>query len=175
MRIPYFSSKDLIVAASLNGGNVLSSFVQLVHQWMISINEPSTVLSIDSLWTRLIELGLEAPSIDQEHFSAALFGERHDPNMCARVVNINMLNLTQFNNVGTIFRSICRWIVENLFRMLAEHSTSIHTIVGCGSALMRNIILQDELRRFVDNKLAFKENCDAAYGAALFASMQQII
>ena len=86
MRVPYFESKDLLVAASLNGGNILSAFVQLIYSWETSLHQNSSI-SIDTLWSRLIELGLQSSSVI-ENLSAALFGERHDPSMSASITNI---------------------------------------------------------------------------------------
>ena len=176
MHVPYFECKDLLVAASLNGGNVLAAFVQLLHSWQTELNDnQSSQPSIDNLWSRLIELGLRSNSIAKEDFSAALFGERHDPSMCAYIHNIRSVNISQINNVGTIFRGICHWIVTNLFDMLGENVKTITGIIGAGSALMKNAVLQKELHDQVHGHLTFNEDCDAAYGAALFISMKTVV
>jgi sedoheptulokinase len=170
MRVPYFESKDLLVAASLNGGNILSAFVHLIYSWQLSLNNISS-LSMDNLWSRLIELGLQSSSTI-EHFSAALFGERHDPSMSASITNIRSINLSQLNDIGSIFRSICQWLIKNLFEMLGKDSLIMKGIIGTGSALMRNGVLQRELKEKVQCQVRFNEHSDAAYGAALFALMQ---
>ncbi|CAF0908290.1 unnamed protein product [Adineta ricciae] len=171
MRVPYFQSKDLLVAASLNGGNVLSAFVHLVHSWNSSINSDSSSLSLDTLWSRLIQRGLESNSII-ENISAALFGERHDPSMSASLTNIRSIHMSQLNDVGSVFRSICHWIIKNLFEMLGNDSSTINGIIGTGSALMRNGVLQREIQNRVQCQVKFNEHSDAAYGSALFAFMQ---
>jgi sedoheptulokinase len=170
MRVPYFQSKDLLVAASLNGGNILSVFVQLIYSWQLSLNNISS-LSMEILWSRLIELGLQSTSTI-EHFSAALFGERHDPSMSASITNIRSINLPQLNDIGSVFRSICQWIINNLFEMLGKDSLAMKSVIGTGSALMRNGVLQRELKEKVQGQVRFNEHSDAAYGAALFALMQ---
>ncbi|CAF3135602.1 unnamed protein product [Rotaria socialis] len=170
MRVPYFDSKDLLVAASLNGGNILSAFVQLIHSWHVSLYNVSS-LSLDSLWSRLIELGLHSSSTI-ENFSAALFGERHDPSMAASITNIRSMNMAQLNDIGVVFRSMCRWIIKNLFEMLGRESLTMECVIGTGSALMRNDVLQRELKEKVKCQVIFEENSDAAYGAALFALMR---
>lgn len=170
MRVPYFESKDLLVAASLNGGNVLSAFVHLIYSWQTSLNDTSK-LTIDNFWSRLIELGLQSPSTI-ENFSAALFGERHDPSMSASISNIRSNNMFLLNDIGSVFRSICRWIIKNLFEMLGDDSLAIQGVIGTGSALMRNDVLQRELKEKVDCQVIFNEHSDAAYGAALFAQKQ---
>jgi len=170
MRVPYFESKDLLVAASLNGGNILSAFVHLIYSWQLSLNNISS-LSIDNLWSRLIELGLQSSSTI-EYFSAALFGERHDPSMSASIINIRSINLSQLNDIGSVFRSICQWLIKNLFDMLGNDSLMMNGIIGTGSALMRNGVLQRELKEKVQCQVRFNEHSDAAYGAALFALMQ---
>lgn len=170
MRVPYFQSKDLLVAASLNGGNVLSAFVHLVHSWQVSLTDSSP--SVDQLWSRLIELALRSSSMPLDHFSAALFGERHDPSMCAEIRHLRSMNISQLKDVGCVFRSICRWIIRNLFDMLGDDVQTLKGLIGTGSALMRNAVLQEELRQRIDDQLVLNEQCDAASGAALFASMQ---
>lgn len=169
MRVPYFKSKDLLVAASLNGGNVLSAFVHLIHSWQSSLNNSS---SIDTLWSRLIELGLQSSSSTIENLSAALFGERHNPSMSASITNIRSINLSQLNDIGSVFRSICQWIIKNLFEMLGKTSLEMKNVLGTGSALMRNEVLQREIKEQVQGQVRFNEHSDAAYGAALFALMQ---
>ena len=169
--VPYFHSQELLVAASLNGGNVLSAFVHLVHSWQVSLaDSPSP--SLDPLWSRLIELARRSTSTPLEHFSAALFGERHDPSMCAEVRHLRSSNVAQLSDLGCVFRSICRWIIVNLFAMLGDDVRLLKGLIGTGSALMRNAVLQDELRERIDEQLVFHEHCDAAFGAALFASRQ---
>jgi sedoheptulokinase len=173
IRVPYFQSKDLLVAASLNGGNILSAFVQLIYSWELSLNNLSS-LSHDHLWSRLIELGLQSLSSSTtiEHFSAALFGERHDTSMSASITNIRSINLIQLNDIGLVFRSICQWIIKNLFEMLGKNALLMKSVIGTGSALMRNGVLQGELKEKVKDQVKFNEHSDAAYGAALFALMQ---
>jgi len=173
MRVPYFQSKDLLVAASLNGGNVLSAFVRLIYSWQTSLNTESPI-TIDQIWSRLIQLALQSSSTTTtlEHFSAALFGERHDPSLSAFITNIRSMNLFQLNDIGLVFRSICHWIIHNLFEMLGENTSQIEGIIGTGSALMRNQILQNELNEKVNGSIKYNENSDAAYGAALFALKQ---
>ncbi|CAF0869198.1 unnamed protein product [Rotaria sordida] len=170
IRVPYFESKDLLVAASLNGGNILSAFVHLIYSWQLSLNNNSS-LSIDILWSRLIELGLQSSSTI-ENFSAALFGERHDSSMAASITNIRSINMPQLNDIGCVFRSICQWIIKNLFEMLGKDSLIMECVIGTGSALMRNDVLQRELKEKVQYPVIFHEHSDAAYGAALFALMQ---
>ncbi|CAF3923083.1 unnamed protein product [Rotaria sp. Silwood2] len=170
MRVPYFESKDLLVAASLNGGNILSTFVHLIHSWQLSLNNNSS-LSLDNIWSRLIELGLQSSSTI-ENFSAALFGERHDPSMAASITNIRSVNMSQLNDIGSVFRSICQWIIKNLFEMLGKDSSIMECVIGTGSALMRNDVLQRELKQKVQCPVILNEHSDAAYGAALFALMQ---
>ena len=171
MRVPYFQSKDLLVAASLNGGNVLSAFVQLIHAWQETLTGTPSSSPIDLLWTRLIELALRSSS-PFEHLSAALFGERHDPSISASITNIRSMNIAQLHDIGAVFRSMCRWIVRNLFDMLGDEALRIEELIGTGSALMRNAVLQRELNERVRGQLVFRDDCDAAYGAALFALEQ---
>ena len=58
--------------------------------------------------------------------------------------------------------------------MLGENTSQIEGIIGTGSALMRNQILQNELNEKVNGSIKYNENSDAAYGAALFALKQWI-
>lgn len=172
MRVPYFGSKDLLVAASLNGGNVLSAFVQMIYSWQSSLTN-SSPLSMDHLWARLIELALQSStSPTLEHFSAALFGERHDPSMSAFLTHIRSIHLSQLNDIGLVFRSICQWLIKNVFEMLGNDASTMTSVIGTGSALMRNDVLQKELKEKVKDQVKLNEHSDAAYGAALFALIQ---
>ena len=92
--------------------------------------------------------------------------------MSAFVTNIRSINISQLTNIGTVFRSICHWIIENLFQMLGKAAANIESVIGAGSALMRNPVLQQELRQCIRDQLVLNDHCDSAYGAALFASMQ---
>ncbi|KAL4707896.1 hypothetical protein ACJJTC_010331 [Scirpophaga incertulas] len=56
--LPYFNAKYLVVAASLNGGNVLATFVKMLQQWMLEFGFP---IPQSKVWEKLIALGLEAP------------------------------------------------------------------------------------------------------------------
>ena len=56
--------------------------------------------------------------------------------------------------------------------MLGEDSLDIKSVIGTGSALMRNDVLQRELKERVQCQVVFNEHSDAAYGAALFALMR---
>ena len=170
MCVPYFESEDLLVAASLNGGNILSAFVHLIHSWQLSLYNDAP-LSLDILWSRLIELGLQSSSTI-ENLSGALFGERHDPSMSASITNIRSIHMPQLNDIGSIFRSLCQWIIKNLFEMLGKDSLIMKSVIGTGSALIRNDVLQQELKERVRCQIKFNEYSDAAYGAALFALMQ---
>ncbi|CAF0982997.1 unnamed protein product [Didymodactylos carnosus] len=176
IRVPYFDNNDLLVAASLNGGNVLTSFIQMIDMWLNElIPNSSSFLSIQELWSKIIQLGLKSSSCPLLDLSAALYGERHDPDMCAYIQNIRFN--TNINNIGLVFRSICHWIIQNLYTMITKQilvETNTQRIICTGNALIKNQLLQNELKLiFSDMNVIFNHNSDAAYGAALFCLHHQ--
>ncbi|XP_070250365.1 sedoheptulokinase [Myotis yumanensis] len=159
---PYFDRTYLAVAASLNGGNVLATFVQMLVQWMADLGvevEESTVYS------RMIQAAAEQRDTCLT-ITPTVLGERHLPDQLASVTRISSAALS----LGHVTRALCRGIVQNLHSMLPSQQLrewGVERVVSSGSALSRNEVLKQEVQRAFPFPVSFGQDVDAAVGAAL--------
>uniref|UniRef100_A0A8C5KDT5 Sedoheptulokinase n=1 Tax=Jaculus jaculus TaxID=51337 RepID=A0A8C5KDT5_JACJA len=159
---PYFNRTYLGVAASLNGGNVLATFVHMLVQWMADLGlevEESTVYS------RMIQAAAQQRDT-RLTITPTVLGERHLPDQLASVTRISSSDLS----LGHVTRALCRGIVQNLhsmlpFQQLAEWG--VQRVMGSGSALSRNEVLKQEVQRAFPLPVSFGQDVDAAFGVAL--------
>lgn len=103
--------------------------------------------------------------------SPTLLGERHNPELRAVVSNLGPGNL----GLGAVFRALCKGVVSNLHHMMPREvfvKHGVQRIVGGGSALMRNQLLQEEVATAYKMPVHFTRSGDAAVGAALAAGFQ---
>lgn len=164
---PYFDNKYIAVAASLNGGNVLAMFVKMLQQWSMELGYS---VPQSKVWEKILSLSMEDTAISDLQIRPTLLGERHEPHVSASVSNINLGNL----GLGQVFRALCHGLLENLHNMMPRDNLSkanITRIVGNGSGLSRNKVLQKEVQRLYQLPLVFTAGGDAAKGAALAVSL----
>ncbi|XP_052448259.1 sedoheptulokinase [Carassius gibelio] len=159
---PYFHSSYLAVAASLNGGNVMATFVRMLDSWMkefgLEVNE-------STIYSRLIQSALAQPDTDLT-VTTALLGERHDPTSSASVSQISPSNLS----LGHVTRAVCRGIIENMATMMPPQSlraAGVRCIIGSGSALSCNTVLQQEVERVFPFPVVYGKDVDSAVGVAM--------
>lgn len=160
--LPYFNDTYLVVAASLNGGNVLATFVKMLQQWMLEFGFP---IPQSKVWEKLITLGSDAPNSTMS-IVPQLLGERLDPAAKASVENIDLSNI----QLGQVFKSLCNSLIENLHSMMPKEilrNADINRIVGNGSGLSRNVVLQRAVEQNYSLPLEFTSGGDAAKGAAI--------
>ncbi|XP_036297508.1 sedoheptulokinase [Pipistrellus kuhlii] len=159
---PYFDRTYLAVAASLNGGNVLATFVQMLVRWTADLGvevEESTVYS------RMIQAAAEQRDTCLT-ITPTVLGERHLPDQLASVTRISSSALS----LGHVTRALCRGIVQNLHSMLPFQRLrewGVERVVSSGSALSRNEVLKQEVQRAFPLPVSFGQDVDAALGAAL--------
>ena len=168
---PFFENKVLLVAASLNGGNVLDNFVDMIIKWnndlgyTNDLNESST----NDLWSKLIDLGSRCVDDGNEKLECKpkLFAERHDKMTFASIQNIRQSN----NSIGQVFNSICKGLIQNLNEMFPKDlliRLGCKRILATGSALIRNSLLKKHFEsEFNGINLEYKSSSDSALGAAL--------
>ena len=184
---PYFGRRVLLVAASLNGGNVLQRLVDTLSELNDSSSTPhsdnkssssSSSSSVERIWSRLVELGQEhlkrtvgTGDRDKIVCTPLLFGERHlPPTASASLANIKMSNLS----LGGLFVAACRGIVNNLAEMmpprLLRDACACERLIASGGALLRNPVMRRCLEERFGSLLTvhFKSGSDAALGAALY-------
>ncbi|KAM4546869.1 sedoheptulokinase [Fundulus diaphanus] len=159
---PYFDSSYLAVAASLNGGNVLATFVETLTVW---IKDFGAELSDSCMYEKLIGCALSQETSDLM-VSPTILGERHDPRRLGQVTNISACNLS----LGHVFRALCHGVVSNVASMMPlEHlqRAGVSRIVGSGSALARNEVLRQEVERAFPLQVDYGQNADSAVGVAM--------
>lgn len=161
--LPYFNDSYLVVAASLNGGNVLATFVKMLQQWMLEFGFP---IPQSKVWEKLIKLGLDTKESSTMKMCPQLLGERLAPMGKASVENIDLSNI----HLGQVFRSLCDSLIDNLHSMMPKEilrNANIRRIVGNGSGLSRNAVLQRAVEHYYSLPLEFTCGGDAAKGAAI--------
>ncbi|KAG7515183.1 sedoheptulokinase [Solea senegalensis] len=159
---PYFDSVYLAVAASLNGGNVLATFVEMLMAWMKELNAE---LTESYLYEKLIVSALEQETSDLR-ISPTILGERHNPHCLGQVTNISASNLA----LGHVTRALCRGVLDNVTSMLPVErlqQAGVSRIVGSGSALARNEVLRQEVEKVFPQPVVYRKNADSATGAAM--------
>ncbi|XP_005800873.2 sedoheptulokinase [Xiphophorus maculatus] len=162
---PYFDSSYLAVAASLNGGNALATFVETLTAWMKELGVESRD---PCMYEKLIGSALNQESSDLM-VSPTILGERHDPLCLGQVTNISSSNLS----LGHVFRALCRGVVSNVTSMMpVEHlqRVGVRRLVGSGSALARNEVLRQEVERAFPLQVVYGQNADSAVGVAMALS-----
>lgn len=160
---PYFGQSVLLVAASLNGGNVIDKFIDMFEEF--------SGFSRDTIWQNLWQKldQDETPPSKDPVCNATLFGERHNPKGFASIGNLNSGNLS----MPALFRSISRGLVKNLHGMMNSEwivkELGCERIVATGGVVMRNRIVREEIQQTFSNlPVEFKKSSDAAFGAAKY-------
>ncbi|XP_067864623.1 sedoheptulokinase isoform X2 [Heptranchias perlo] len=159
---PYLDGMYLAVAAALNGGNVLSSFVGMLKQW---IQELGLEVPESTIYSRSINAALNVARSDLA-VQATIFGERHSPGQLASVTDISPSNLS----LGHVTRALCRGIVENLHSMLPCQrliESGVRRIIGSGNALSRNEVLRQEVEKVFTLPVVYGKTVDSAVGVAM--------
>jgi sedoheptulokinase len=168
---PYFENRYLSVAASLNGGNVLQSFVKTLKSITQQISGVN--VSEEKIWDKLLQSSENMNSQQKDNdnnkviVKPTLFGERHDTNLKASIINISdSLELNE------IFGAICSGLIDNIFEMMSIaflEKAGIQRLIGTGSALLRNPILKDVLERKLNIPVIYIDGNDADVGSAWVA------
>ncbi|XP_021271195.1 sedoheptulokinase isoform X1 [Numida meleagris] len=159
---PYFDGDYLAVAASLNGGNVLAAFVDMVARWT---EELGFQVQESAIYAKIIKAAL-AQDDSSLSVRPTIFGERHVPEQLASVTSIAASELS----LGHVTRAVCRGIIENLCSMLPVQrlmESGVRRILGSGSALARNEVLRQEVERIFPFPVVYGKDVDAAVGAAM--------
>ncbi len=119
------------------------------------------------IWDRLQALGQDCPNTDLL-ICPTIFGERHNPGQRATVSNITAQNIT----LGSVFSALCVGVVTNLHSMMTQDfllAAGIKKIIGSGTAVIKNTMLQQEIIRQYKLPLELSDGsqADAAVGAAM--------
>ena len=119
MEVPYFDGNTLLTAASLAGGNVVATFVEMLQSWMTALGV-TDIPDESSIYAKLVSLACESVSNSRKlqliDVSVTLWGERHEPGAMGVVSNITPKNL----ELGGVGHAMLRGIVTNLRRMMPQ-------------------------------------------------------
>ena len=83
-----------------------------------------------------------------------------------------MSNITALNTtLGSVYSALCKGVIENLHSMMSQDcllAAGIRRIIGSGTAITKNILLQEHIRQQYKLPLELSEgsHADAATGAA---------
>lgn len=159
------------MAASLNGGNVLSHFVSTLKSWVSEFGRsPSEV----EIWTRLLNprennetMGLDCVF----RVRPLLFGERHEPHAKGTITDISPKTIS----LDGMFQAVCAGLIQNLIEMLPLTTLRNHNIdkVRCaGKVFSQNGVMTNEVKRVFNGfSVEFSDQFDSAFGAALAVAM----
>ncbi|XP_064425081.1 sedoheptulokinase [Latimeria chalumnae] len=159
---PYFDGVHLAVAASLNGGNVIATFVAMLTQWLreLGVSVPDS-----AIYSLMEKAALNQSNTDLD-IVPTICGERHLPDQLASVSSISSSNLS----LGHVTRALCSGIVRNLQTMLPCQQlieSGVKRIMGSGSALSRNEVLKQEVERLFPLPVVYGKDVDSAVGVAM--------
>ncbi|XP_071447302.1 sedoheptulokinase-like isoform X2 [Hetaerina americana] len=178
---PYFGGRYLSVAASMNGGNVLAAYVAALQRWVGELSGGKHGVPQAKVWECILKLGeAEEGASSTMKIQPLLFGERHCPEHRACIEGIGPSSL----GLGPITKALCVGLVDNIHRMMPKEkllSSGIKRLLGVGSALARNKVLQSCVKERYEQvvkgsdgeqieshlEVIFTSAGDAACGAAL--------
>nr|XP_060612875.1 sedoheptulokinase [Anolis sagrei ordinatus]XP_060612876.1 sedoheptulokinase [Anolis sagrei ordinatus] len=159
---PYFDNRYLVVAASLNGGNAVATFVDMLLRWMADLGIQG---SEPEIYQRMIQAAL-AQAETGLCISPTIFGERHSPERLASATGIATSNLS----LGHVVRALCCGVVQNLQAMLSSErlkQAGVQRILAGGSGICKNEVLRQEVEKAYPFPVVYGRDVDAAMGAAL--------
>lgn len=173
---PYFNDQYLAIAASLNGGNVLASYIRLLHDHIEMLTD--SAVSEELIWKRLLESShrrsAQINSRQRDHFivNPLLNGERHTCDQALAVFNIHRNNF----NFGLFFEQLCKSLVVNIFRMFPVYLLKrfdVKRVIAVGNTFVQNTIMQEYLKQRLQKQrlqMRLESQCDADYGVALITA-----
>ncbi|KAI1721511.1 sedoheptulokinase [Ditylenchus destructor] len=168
-KFPFFYNKCLNVAASLNGGNSLDTFVEHITACckFLFQNTPEKLQLKTDIFKEI--LGKPSESSTGLLITPLFRGERHLPEMGASLQNWTM---------GTMpvefAQSIARGVIMNLATMLPDDLLSKHHInsVRLLNRATEFVYLEETKKCYSSKKIVVdnSSSLSAAYGAALFCA-----
>ncbi|KAL3078247.1 hypothetical protein niasHS_012134 [Heterodera schachtii] len=177
-RDPFFDDDFLLVAPSLNGGNVFAGLFQQIASWSADLFgfpfdfSPLSFSAAFSLLDRIFNSPNSQPNngeLPPVKVMPTFFGERH---ISAQEGGAVVENWRMDTPIEQFLVSIARGIVANLAQMmppavLAAHS--VHTLKLIGRA-NQTVFAEEAKRHFPGLEIVLEEqNFSAAYGAAVHA------
>lgn len=137
----------------------------MLTSWIKDLGISDSLPSTDEIYQRILDCADKKGSTSLK-VVPALWGERHIPDQRGYVRNITSHNIS----LGDVGVALCRGLVENVQEMMSREFLQLYgvqRIVGTGSALIRNQVLQKQVELVFGLPLVLSENTDASTGAAL--------
>ena len=137
----------------------------MLMSWMKDLGMNDNLPSTDEIYQRIFYYAEKKGSTSLK-VDPTFWGERHIPDQLGQVTNVTPENIS----LGDIGVALSRGLVENVQKMMSREFLQLHgvqRIVGTGSALMRNNVLQKQVEQVFGLPLVLCENVDASTGAAL--------
>ncbi|XP_067930115.1 sedoheptulokinase-like [Watersipora subatra] len=166
-RWPFKADNFISVLASMNGGNVLSTFVKMLHGWM---SELDVDVSEASIWSKLSGMTCPVETRSGVLVRPILNSERgsEGSHQGASVSNIFADNIS----LAQVYQQVCTGLVKNVGDMLPQGALSrngITEIKCCGSIFNRHPFFITAVKEvFPDmSRVSVCDDADAAYGAVL--------
>ena len=142
----------------------------MLMSWMKDLGINNSLLSTDELYQRILDCADKKGSTSLKVIPT-LWGERHTPDKRGQVNNLTSDNIS----LGDVSLALCQGLVENLQVMMSKEflqSHGIQRIVGTGSALMKNPVLQKQVEQVFGLPLVLSDSSEASVGAALAAILE---
>jgi len=173
--VPFINGNVVVTAASLNGGNVIQSFVSFIQSFISNFTTSDAIVGETNIYKIIQDAGTkfkaEQSSALNEliKINPRLYGERFEPSTFASITNISSCN----SSLGGITYSLCKGLIDNLHTMLPPElieKYNIQSIVGTGGALCMNEVLQSIVVETFNKPYRSVVNGDASFGATLFCN-----
>ena len=147
----------------------MATYVQMLTSWMWDLGLNDHLPATDEIYQRILDCA-EKKSLSSLKITSMLWSERHMPDRRAEVSNLSSDNT--YISLGDVGLSLCRGLVENLHEMMPKEFLHLHgmqRIVGTGSALIRNQVLQKQVEQVFGLPLVMSDNSEGSVGAAMVA------
>ena len=138
----------------------------MLTSWMKDLGITDSLPSTDEIYQRILDSCADKKGSTSLKVTPTLWGERHIPDQRGQMSNITSDNIS----LGDVGVALCRGLVENVEQMMSREFLDLHgvqRIVGTGSALLKNQVLQKQVEQVFGLPLVLSENADASTGAAL--------
>eukprot|EP00794_Sanderia_malayensis_P013793 gene13793-15236_t len=163
---PYFKQSKAAVVASLNGGNVIESFISTLTSWLDNLGIQAPEKS--NFYTKFHEFcSVKEDGCGTEmEITPTLLGERHSPGLLASVTGISKESL----QLSRIVKQMYKGMVKNIFDMMPRtclEKLGVTKIAGTGSVMVNNQYVVSLVEEMAQMPCIVQHDVDASYGAAL--------
>lgn len=149
----------------------MATFVKMLTSWMKDLGLEESLPSKDDIYSRILACADERASTSLQ-VVPTLWGERHTSDKRGQANNLTSGNIS----LGDVGLALFKGVIENIKEMMTQdflHLHDVRQIVGAGSALKRNRVLQKQVKQVFELPLVLNENADASVGAAIATLLER--